>query len=223
MKKLLDETFGGLPDHAPPTQPAEALAAPGPSIEIIDRDMPQSIMVFGGPGIRRDDPDFIPAYIMSEILGGGGFGSRLTEEVRERRGLTYGIGLGLYPLDNAGLVLGSLGTRNNKAGEALDVIKSVMKRYAEEGPTQRELDEAKTYLTGSYALRFNSNTKIARQLLAIQQDNLGIDYINRRNSMIDAVTLDQVKAQAKRLIDPEKLIVTVVGRPKGLGAEHSAN
>lgn len=223
LKKLLDDTFGGLPDHAPPAQPAEALAAPGPSLEIIDRDMPQSVMVFGGSGIRRDDPDFIPAYIMSEILGGGGFGSRLTEEVREQRGLTYGVSWGLYPLDQAGLVLGSLGTRNDKAGEALDVIKSVMKRFAEEGPTQRELDEAKTYLTGSYALRFDSNTKIARQLLAIQQDNLGIDYINRRNAMVDAVTLDQVKAQAKRLIDADKMIVTVVGRPKGLGAEHSAN
>ena len=206
----------------PPAQPAEALAAPGPSLEIIDRDMPQSIMIFGGPGIRRDDPDFIPAYIMTEILGGGGFGSRLTEEVREQRGLTYGVSFGLYPLDYAGLVLGSLGTRNDKAGEALDVVKSVMKRYAEEGPTQRELDEAKTYLTGSYALRFDSNTKIASQLLAIQQDNLGIDYINKRNAMIDAVTLDQVKAQAKRLIDPEKMIVTVVGRPKGLDARATA-
>jgi len=143
--------------------------------------------------------------------------------VREQRGLTYGVSMGLYPLDNAGLVIGSLGTRNDKAGEALDVVKSVMKRFAEEGPTQRELDEAKTYLTGSYALRFDSNTKIASQLLAIQQDNLGIDYINKRNGMIDAVTLDQLKAQAKRLIDPEKMIVTVVGRPKGLGPKQSAN
>jgi zinc protease len=223
LKKLLDETFGGLPDRDPPTPPVETLGAPGPALEIIDRDMPQSIMVFGGPGITRDDPDFIPAYIMSEILGGGSFGSRLTDEVRERRGLTYGVGLGLYPLNEAGVVLGSLGTRNDKAGEALEVIKSVMKRFAAEGPTQRELDEAKTYLTGSYALRFDSNAKIASQLLAIQQDNLGIDYINRRNAMIEAVTLDQVKAQAKRLIDPDNLIVTVVGRPKGLGPKQSAN
>jgi zinc protease len=223
LKKLLDETFGALPDHAPPAPPAEALAAPGPALQVIDRDMPQSIMIFGSPGIRRDDPDFIPAYIMTEILGGGGFGSRLTEEVREQRGLTYGVSFGLYPLDYAGLLIGSLGTRNDKAGEALDVIKAVMKRFAEEGPTQRELDEAKTYLTGSYALRFDSNTKIARQLLGIQQDNLGIDYINKRNARIDAVTLDQVKAQAKRLIDPENMIVTVVGRPKGLGPKQSAN
>jgi zinc protease len=223
LKRLLDETFGALPDHAPPAPPVEGKVAAGPSLEVIDRDMPQSVMVFGGPGIRRTDPDFIPAYIMTQILGGGSFGSRLTDEVREQRGLTYGVGLGLYPLDYAGVVLGSLGTRNDRAGEALDVVKSVLKRFAEEGPTQRELDEAKTYLTGSYALRFDSNTKIAGQLLAIQQDNLGIDYINKRNAMVEAVTLDQVKAQAKRLIDPEELIVTVVGRPKGIGAAHSAN
>lgn len=223
LKKLLDDTFGALPDHAPPAAPREALGTPGPALEIIDQDMPQSIMIFGGPGIKRDDPEFIPAYIMTQILGGGSFGSRLTDEVREHRGLTYGVGLSLYPLDEAGVVLGSLGTRNEKAGEALDVVKSVMKRFAEEGPTQRELDEAKTYLTGSYALRFDSNAKIASQLLAIQQDNLGIDYVNKRNGMIDAVTLDQVKAQAKRLIDPANMIVTVVGRPKGIGAAQSAN
>jgi len=222
LKRLLDETFGALPDHDPPAAPAEGTVAPGPSLEIIDRDMPQSVIVFGSPGIKRDDPEFIPAYIMSEILGGGS-GARLTDEVREQRGLTYGVGMGLYPLDQAGVVFGSLGTRNDRAGEAMDVIKSVMKRFAEEGPTQRELDEAKTYLTGSYALRFDSNAKIASQLLAIQQDNLGIDYINKRNAMVEAVTLDQVKAEAKRLIDPEHLIVTVVGRPQGLDAkDHSA-
>jgi zinc protease len=224
LKRLLDETFGALPDRDPPSPPAEVAAAPGPSLEIIDREMPQSMMLFGGPGILRTDPDFIPAYVMSFILGGGGAGSWLTDEVRERRGLTYGVSFGLYPLDHAGLVLGSLGTRNEKAGEALDVVRSVFKRFVEQGPSQRELDEAKTYLTGSYPLRFDSNSKIASQLLAIQQDNLGIDYINRRNAMIEGVTLDQVKTQAKRLIDPEKLIVTVVGQPQGLDAKsHSTN
>jgi len=224
LKRLLDETFGSLPDRDPPVSPAEAAATPGPSLEIIDRDMPQSVMIFGGPGIKRTDPDFIPAYVMSFILGGGGAGSWLTDEIRERRGLTYGVSFGLYPLDHAGLVLGSLGTRNEKAGEALDVMRSVLKRYVVEGPSQRELDEAKTYLTGSYPLRFDSNSKIANQLLAIQQDDLGIDYINKRNGLIAGVTLDQVKAQAKRLIDPATLIVTVVGQPQGLDAQsHSAN
>jgi zinc protease len=183
---------------------------------VIERDIPQSIIVFGHGGILRGDPDFFPAYIMTSILGGGGFGSRLTDEIREKRGLTYGVGAGLVPLDRAGLFMGSLGTRNEKAGEALALVRDVLKRMADEGPTAQELAEAKTFLTGSYALRFDSNAKIAGQLLGIQQENLGIDYINRRNAMVEAVTLEQVKAQAKRLIDADRLIVTVVGRPQGL-------
>jgi zinc protease len=112
--------------------------------------------------------------------------------------------------------MGSLGTRNEKAGEALALVRDVLKRMADEGPTAQELTESKTYLTGSYALRFDSNAKIAGQLLGIQQQNLGIDYIARRNAMVEAVTLEQVKAQAKRLLDADSLIVTIVGRPEGL-------
>ena len=216
LSRLLDDTFGGLPEGVEPELPAMVKSVAGPSLKVIDRDIPQSIIVFGHAGILRSDPDFIPAYIMSEILGGGSFGSRLTAEIREKRGLTYGVGMGLVPLDRAGLFMGSLGTRNEKAGEALALVKEVMKHMAEEGPTAQELDEAKTYFTGSYALRFDSDAKIASQLLGIQQQNLGIDYISRRNAMVAAVTLEQVKAQAKRLLDPDRLIVTVVGRPQGL-------
>src|SRR5262249_7290859 len=158
LARLLDDTFGALPDTDPPfavpmTQPADR-----PGIHIIDRNIPQSIITFGHEGILRSDPDFSPAYVASFILGGGGFGSRLTDELREKRGLTYDVSLGLLPLDRAGLVLGSLSTRNDRAGQALKVVKEVMQRFADEGPTAEELADAKTYLTGSYALRFNSNT-----------------------------------------------------------------
>lgn len=218
LSRLLDETFGELPDTDPPQPPAMIHVADKPATQTIARDIPQSIITFGHDGLLRSDPDFIPAYVTSFVLGGGGFGSRLTEEVREKRGLTYGVSVGLYPFDHAGLVYGQLGTRNEKAGEALEVVKETMKKFGEEGPTAAELAETKTYLTGSYALRFDSNSKIASQLLAIQQDNLGIDYVNRRNGMIDAVTLDQAKAQAKRISQPDKLIVTVVGKPEGITA-----
>lgn len=216
LAKLLDETFGDLPDTEPPAAAPMIHVPDKASTEVIDRDIPQSIITFGHDGILRADPNFIPAYVTSFILGGGGFGSRLTEEVREKRGLTYGVSIGLYPFDHAGLVFGQLGTRNEKAGEALTVVKDTMKRFADDGPTAAELAETKTYLTGSYALRFDSNSKIASQLLAIQQDNLGIDYINRRNAMIEAVTLDEAKAQAKSISNPDKLIVTVVGKPVGI-------
>ena len=216
LGKALDEVFGGLPNTEPPTPIAAAKISKGPIVQIIDRDIPQSIIVFGQEGLLRNDPDFFPAYVMSHILGGSGFASRLTNEVREKRGLTYGVGYGLSPMDHAGLYIGSVSTRNEKAGEALGVVKDVLKAMAKDGPTQAEMDDAKTFLTGSYALRFDSDDKIASQLLGMQQENLGIDYVNTRNARIEAVTLDQLKAQAKRLIDSERLIVTVVGKPEGV-------
>ena len=214
---LLDKVFGGLPEKAPeqPKLP-EAKPAMGPKLKVIERDMPQSVIAFGTEGIKRDDPDFIPAFVMSEILGSGGLTSLLSEEIREKRGLTYGVSYGLSPMDRVGLYAGSLQTKNESAGEALDAAREVIKKYAKEGPTQKDLDEAKTFLTGSYALRFSSNGAIANQLLGIQQQNLGIDYVQKRNALVEAVTLDQVKAQARRLLHPDRLIVTVVGRPQGV-------
>jgi zinc protease len=216
LAKALDEIFGELPNTEPPKAVSTITLAKGPIVKIIDRDIPQSIIVFGHEGILRNDPDFIPAFVMSQILGGGGYASRLTTEVREKRGLTYGVGFGLAPMDHAGLYVGSVSTRNEKSSEVLMVVKDVLKKMADEGPTQAEVDDVKTFLTGSYALRFDSDDKIAGQLLGIQQQDLGIDYVNKRNGWVEAVTLEQVKAQAKRLVDADHLIVTVVGKPEGL-------
>ena len=216
LGKALDEIFGDLPDTDPPKPVVAAIVAKGPIVKIIDRDIPQSVIVFGQQGILRNDPDFIPAFVMSHILGGGGFASRLTTEVREKRGLTYGVGYNLAPLRHVGLYVGSVSTRNEKVSEALAVVKDVLKTMAADGPTPAELQDAKTFLTGSYALRFDSDDKIASQLLGIQQEHLGIDYVNTRNARIEALTLDQLKTQARRLIDSDHLIVTVVGKPEGL-------
>lgn len=213
---LLDEVFGDLPAKTMPTELPPANITKGAALKVITREMPQSVIIFGHEGLKRNDPDFIPAYIMSEILGGGGFNSRLTDEIREKRGLTYGVGFGLSPLERVGLYVGSLQTSNQKAGEALALVRQVIAQMAEQGPTQLELDEAKTFLTGSYALRFSSNTEIADQLLGIQQQGLPIDYVERRNSMIEAVTLNDVKLQARRLLHPDRLIVSVVGKPEGI-------
>jgi len=212
----LDQVFGTLPSG-----PAAAVPPPKPydtkgQIKVIERDIPQSIIVFGHEGIRRSDPDFIPAFVVTEILGGDSFGSRLTAEIREKRGLTYGVGAGLNPLRRLGLFIGSLSTRNEKAGEAVSLVKEIVKQMAEQGPTQRELDEAKTYLTGSYALRFASNSAIANQLLGLQEQGMAIDYVEKRNGLIAAVTLDQAKAAARRLLHPDRLVITIVGKPQGL-------
>jgi zinc protease len=219
LKVLLDKTFGGLPATSGMAKVAETQVKPGPMVEVIDRDIPQSVMVFGFGGIKRDDPDFIPAYVMNFILGEGGFGSRLMEEVREKRGLTYGIYTSLVPLDHAGAVKGAVSTMNERAKETIDITRAEIARMAKDGPSQKELDEAKTYITGSYPLRFDSSRKIASQLNGIQRQNLGIDYVNRRNSLIEAVTVDDVKRVAQRILDADGMIVTVVGRPKDVAPQ----
>jgi len=173
-------------------------------------------MSFAMPGMQRSDPDFITAYVMNFVLGDGGFGSRLMEEVREKRGLTYGIYTGLASWTNGGLLIGSVSTQNSKAGETLDVLRAELVKMAKNGPTEKELEQAKTYLTGSYALRFDTSSKIAAQLLGIQQDNLGIDYVNNRNDLINAVTVEDAKRVARKLIDPEALTISIVGRPEGI-------
>jgi len=219
LKPILDEVFGDLPEKSGMVPVAVPKLAKGPLVKVVDRDIPQSVIRFGFAGIKRDDPDFIPAYVMNFILGDGGFGSRLMEEVREKRGLSYGVYSFLYPFDQAGVVYGGAATQNARVGETIEVIKAEMKRMADSGATAKELENAKTYLTGSYPLRFDSNRKIADQLLGIQREKLGIDYIKKRNGLINAVTLADIQRLAKKLIDADHMVFVVVGRPKDVKSE----
>jgi len=189
---------------------------PPPGLRVIELGVPQSAAVFGHAGVARDDPDFIPAYVMNYVLGGGGFASRLMTEVREKRGLAYGVYAYLSVRDEAALYLGSVQTANERMAESLEVIKAEWARMAAEGVTAGELDRAKRYLTGAFALRFDSNAKIANYLVFMQEADLGIDYLDRRNGLIEAVTLDDVKRVAARLLKPEALSIVVVGMPEGL-------
>lgn len=218
LSGYLDKAFGDLSDAPVATAVPQASVASGPVRTIVDMDIPQSVIQFGHVGIKRNDPDFIPAFVMNHVLGGGGLTSRLTEEVREKRGLSYSVYSYLSPFDKAGLFLGGAATQNERAGEALEIIEHELKRMAVDGPTADELEATKTYLTGSYALRFDTSTKIAGQLLGIQLENLGDDYIEKRNSLIEAVTRDDVRRVAQRLLKPGSLIVTVVGQPQGIEA-----
>ncbi len=213
-KTLLDSVFGTLP--------AQSELRPVPDAKphnlgqriLVDLDVPQTVLSFGGLGVQRKDPDFFAAYIVNHILGGGPFSSRLYREVREKRGLAYSVHTSLYWLEHAALFVGGTATRADRAGESFQIIEQEIKRLAATGPTAGELEKAKSYLKGSYALGFDTSSKISGQLLQIQLDDLGIDYINKRNAMIDAVTLADAKRVAKRLLDGE-LLVAVVGRTKG--------
>lgn len=208
---VLDRIFGALPakSNLQPV-PAAKMDSVGKKI-FVELDVPQAVVNFGGIGIARKDPDFIPAYIVNHILGGGSFSSRLYREVREKRGLAYSVYSYLLPLDVTALFMGGTQTRADKADETVGLIESEIRRLAESGPTDEELEKSKSYLKGSYALNFDTSTKIANLLVQIQLDDLGIDYIDRRNALIEKVTLADVRRVAKRLLDGG-ILVTVVGR-----------
>jgi zinc protease len=210
---LIDRIFGTLPAKAELT-PIPAIKPQGLGQRIVvDMDVPQTVITFGRQGVFRQDPDFMAAYIVDYILGGGSFSSRLYREVREKRGLAYSINDSLLWLKGTALMIGGTATRADRTAETLKVIEGEIQRLAETGPTQDELDKAKSYLKGAYALNLDTSNKIAGALLQIQLDDLGIDYMNRRSGMIDAVTLDDAKRVAQRLLK-SGMLVTVVGRPQ---------
>jgi zinc protease len=212
---LLDRTFGALPT-AVELAPVPNMAPQGLGRRVVVQlDVPQAAVTFGGSGIARSDPDFMAAYIVNHILGGGSFSSRLYREVREKRGLAYGVSDSLVWLNHAALLIGSTATRADATGQTIEIIEQEIRRLADEGPTEEEFTKAKTYLIGSFALGLDTSNRIASQLVQMQLDNLGINYIERRGSLIDAVTLADAKRVAKRLLSGG-LLVTVVGRPTGV-------
>jgi zinc protease len=215
VKVMLDRVFGALPAK-PELAPIATVAPQGLGRRIvIQLDVPQAVVTFGGTGIARKDPDFMAAYIVNHILGGGSFSSRLYREVREKRGLAYSVHDSLVWLNHSALFLGGTATRADRAGETLDLIQSEIRRLADTGPTADELAKAKAYLKSSFVLGLDTSSKIASLLVQMQLDDLGIGYIERRGGLIDAVTLDDSKRVAKRLLDGG-LLVTVVGRPAGV-------
>jgi zinc protease len=210
---LVDKVFGALPAKAALRKVAPADPQGLGRVIAIDFDVQQSVVMMGGLGIPRKDPDFMAAFLVNHILGGGAFSSRLYREVREVRGLAYSIYSTLVPLDSAALFMTATATRGESAKQTLDVVAKEIRRLAESGPTQEELAKAKSYQKGSFALRFDTSTKIAAQLVQIQIDDLGIDYIDKRNDLVEAVTLADVQRVAKRLLDGG-MLVTMVGRPQ---------
>ncbi|MFT4794581.1 MAG: zinc protease [Paracoccaceae bacterium] len=212
---MLDRLLGDLPNVAVAPAPKAETSFDG-ALQVVEFDTPQSVARLVGPGILRDDPDFMPAYVMNHILGGGGFSSRLTEEVREKRGLTYSVWSYLAPLDRAGLYMAGVSSDNARIKEAVDVIRTEWARMRDHGVTAAELEAAQRYLTGAYPLRFDSNAKIAGQLAGLMRDGFAPSYITERNALIEAVTLDDVARVAERLLRPDLLHVVVVGKPEGL-------
>jgi zinc protease len=216
LKTLLDSTFGDLPAHAAAGDVPEVAVEAKDALLLAKVPVPQSVVTFGQPGIKRNDPDWYVAYVVNHILGGGGFSSRLTDEVRVKRGLAYSVYSALQPLQHSGFILGGVATENGRVAQSIDIIRAEWRRMRDEGPTEDELKDAKTYLTGSFPLSLDSTGRIAGILVAMQRDELGIDYLDRRAGLIDAVTLADAKRVARRLFDPDKLSFVVVGSPENL-------
>lgn len=221
LGKLLDEVFGELPDKAQLNPVPQTGVVNGGSQTIIDMNVPQSVAVFGLPAMARKDPDFMAAFVINHILGGGGFSAKLMEEVREKRGLAYSVYSYLQPFEHSSVMTGSVATKNDGMAESLDIIRTELRRMAENGPDPKDFDAAKSYLIGSYPLRFDTNAKIASQLLGLMEEGFGPDYVDNRNKLVEAVTIEDAKRVARRLLETDKLIVTIVGKPanvKAIGA-----
>ena len=212
---LLDALLGDLPASGP-AQPQYIDYTLEGGITVVDYATPQSVAIFGQRGMKRDDDDFFAAYILNHVLGAGGFESRLMQEVREKRGLTYGISTFLVPKAHAELMIGSVASSNDTIAEAIAVTRAEWQRMAEEGLTQEELDKAKTYLTGEYPLRFDGNAEIAKIMVGMQYVGLDRDYVVNRNDFINAVTLEHVNRVARELLEPDNLHFVVVGQPVGI-------
>ena len=219
LKKALDSAFGDLPEATELTPVPDVTLKAGQSVSVF-YDLPQTSLQLAFPGIERHDPDYFAAYLMNYILGGGSFQSRLFDQVREKRGLAYSIGSGLSSSEHTNSLSISTSTRSDRAPETLALVRAILAEMAEKGVTEEELVAAKKYVIGAYAINnLDSSSSIARTLVGLQVDDLGIDYMQKREGLINAVTRDGVNAAAKRLLAPEPSIMTVGPKPEAKTTE----
>lgn len=212
----LDLVFGALPS-ASTLAPVPAVTPEGlGAVHVEDIDIPQTTIRFARPGLARKDPDYVAATVVNHILGGGAFTARLFREVREKRGLAYSVYSHLQTFDHAALMMGGTATKNERAKESLDVIQHEIGDLAANGPTDEELVKAKKFLVGSYALSFDTSTKIASQLVHLQNDGFDVSWLDERNARVEAVMMADAARAAKRLFGDGSLLVAAAGRPAGM-------
>lgn len=216
LRPLLDIAFSGLPAKTEPIAVPKVAAAAKGDVYVVQKNIPQSVVTFGHGGIARQDPDYYVAYVLNNILGGGGLTSRLMEEARDKRGLVYSIYSSLVPYDDSAVISGGAATRNERVADTIEIVRKEWARLRDEGVTADELADAKTFLTGSFLTQISSSGRMASLLLGIQLEELGIDYIDQRNKYIESVTADDIRRVAQRLLEPGKLSFVVVGAPQGI-------
>jgi zinc protease len=218
LGQLLDRAFGALPAASAAIDIPRVDAQGAGRTLILRNPATQTFALFGHQGIAREDPDFFAAQLVNYVLGGGGFNSRLMARVREREGLTYGIGTGLGTLDRAHVIQGSFSSENGRIARAMEIVREEWAAMGARGLSAEELQGAKDYLTGSFPLQLDRSDRIARLLVNARLDGRGLDWFEERQRRIDAVTLAQANATARRLFDPARLLVVLAGEPQGIAA-----
>ncbi len=218
LAQALEDVFGDLPLRAKLTPVADT-AEKGPMSILVRREGTQTNLFFALPGPKRDDPDYYAAEIANYILGGGGFSSRLMQDMRDKKGLTYGISTYLAPAQQAGLIMGAVAVDNPKAGEALASIRSIWHRFYLEKPSEKEIEAAKDYLTGSAPLALTSTDRIAALLVSMQREDLGRDYLSRYPKIIRGVTSADMHRVIDRFFNPDKIVIAFAGKPIGVSAK----
>ncbi len=216
LVRQLDRAFGSLAAGPLPPLPPEWKPPTKPRTVVVDRPVPQSVVLMALPGIARDDPDWYAAMVMNHVLGGGGQQSRLFNEVREKRGLAYGVSSGLRTYRRAALLVVSTASANERVAEAIRIIRAELARLRSDGITEQELTDAKTFLSGALALSLDSSGSIASLMQSLQIDGLSPDHLTRRAALIGAVKLEDVRRVARRLLRDEAMTTVVVGKPVGV-------
>lgn len=215
LATLLDDIFGDLPKEAPKDTAEKIDIQNGGKTYLYQKDIPQSIIMMTMPSIDQNDPDYYALQIMNHIFGGSGFGSRLTEEAREKRGLTYGIFSGINNYDYAKALSISTSTQNSTVTEMMNVIDTEIKALPEDD-LQEEIVKAKAYLIGSLPLSLTSSDNVSSILAAMQLNDRPIDYLDQYAANLNKVNEDDVKNIARKLLDPTKTVTVIVGKPEGI-------
>jgi len=208
---IAEELTRGLPragGQGPELPPVSALAQPATSM--VPHHAAQAHILIGSPGISRQDPDYIALYVGNFVLGGGGFVSRITEEVRQKRGLAYSAASYFYPLQREGPFIISMQTRRDQAAQALEVARATLAEFVKSGPTAEELDAAKRNIVGGFPLRIDSNRKIHEYLALIGYYRLPLTYLEDFVQQVERVTADDIRDAFRRRIDPARMVTVVV-------------
>jgi zinc protease len=180
-------------------------------VRTIGHDATQAHIMIGAPGIRRDDPDYFPLFVGNYILGGGGFASRIIEEVRQKRGLAYSAYSYFFPLKREGPFLIGMQTQRDQAGEALEVVRRTLREFVAGGPTEQELQAAKQNIVGGFPLRIDSNRKIHDYLSVIGFYRLPLSYLDDFVRNVERVTVSGIRDAFLRRINPDRMVTVVVG------------